>query len=173
MLHELLPVEHVERVLREEQVRARVCQYSPLVTLWTFLLQVLSPDHSCRDAVARLRAMQAADGRTPCSADTTAYCKARQRLPERVCARLAHDVGGALHARLRDPARLGGRPIVLVDGSTVSMPDTPANQAEYPQSSSQKPGLGFPIEQEKRDITDLWLCGGDRGRAASKKKGHH
>jgi hypothetical protein len=145
VLHELLPVEHVERVLREEQVWVRACQYSPLVTLWTFLLQVLSPDHSCRDAVARLGAMQTADGQKPCSPDTTAYCKARQRLPERVCARLARDVGGALHARLRDPSRLGGRPIILVDGSTVSMPDTPANQAEYPQSRSQKPGLGFPI----------------------------
>jgi hypothetical protein len=145
VLHELLPAQRVQRVLREEGVWVRACQYSPLVTLWTFLLQVLSSDHSCRDAVARLRAMQTADGQSPCSPDTTAYCKARQRLPERVCARLAREVGGELHGRLRDPSRLGGRPIVLVDGSTLSMPDTPANQAEYPQSSSQRAGLGFPI----------------------------
>lgn len=38
-----------------------------------------------------------------------------------------------------------GRPVRLVDGTTVTMPDTPANQRAYPQSRSQKTGLGFPI----------------------------
>jgi hypothetical protein len=38
-----------------------------------------------------------------------------------------------------------GRPVKLLDGTTVIMPDTQANQAEYPQSRRQKPGLGFPI----------------------------
>src|SRR5260221_10228611 len=66
-LHDLLPAEDVERVLREEGVWVRACPYSPLVTLWTFLLQVLSLDHSCRDAVAQLRAIQTIDGRSPCS----------------------------------------------------------------------------------------------------------
>jgi hypothetical protein len=54
-------------------------------------------------------------------------------------------VGQAVHARARDGGLLKGRPLKLVDGTTVSMPDTPANQAEYLQSRSQKPGLGFPI----------------------------
>jgi len=35
--------------------------------------------------------------------------------------------------------------VLDVDGSTLTMPDTPANQAEYPQMSSQRPGCGFPI----------------------------
>ena len=38
-----------------------------------------------------------------------------------------------------------GRPVRLVDGTTVPMPDTPANQAMYPQSCTQQPGLGFPL----------------------------
>lgn len=142
---ELLPAAYVERVLDDEQVQGRQCLYSPLVTLWTFLSQTLCPDHSCRQAVTRLRAFLAADGQRPCAATTGPYCKARQRLPENVCARLARDVGEALHQRVSDRGLLQGRPIKLVDGSTVSMPDTAANQAEYPQSRSQKPGLGFPI----------------------------
>jgi len=142
---ELLPAGIVETVLREEQVCHREALYSSLVTLWTFLSQTLCSDHSGRQAVARLRAFLIADGKRPCTADTGPYCKARKRLPENVCARLARDVGESLHQRVGDPGLLGGRPVKLVDGTTVSMPDTAANQAEYPQSRSQKPGLGFPI----------------------------
>lgn len=142
---ELLPASYVEHVLRDEHVQQRECVYSPLVTLWTFLSQTLCADHSCRQAVARLRAFLTADGQRPCAAETGAYCKARQRLPENVAARMARDVGEALHERVSDRGLLNGRPVKLVDGSTVSMPDTAANQAAYPQSRSQKPGLGFPI----------------------------
>src|SRR5256885_10228760 len=60
--------------------------FSPLVTLWVFLGQVLSPDHSCRAAVARLNAHRASRGLRPCSPRTGAYCRARQRLPEPVFA---------------------------------------------------------------------------------------
>src|SRR6058998_3032865 len=56
--------------------------FSPLVTLWVFLEQVLNPDHSCRAAVARLAAHRLAHGQRPCSTRTGAYCRARQRLPE-------------------------------------------------------------------------------------------
>lgn len=143
---ELLPASRVEQLLKDEEMTCRDdCVYKPLVTLWTFLSQVLSPDHSCRDAVARLRAFLTADGQTPCAPETGPYCKARQRLPENVCARLVRDTGSELHDRVRNASLLGGRPVKLVDGSTASMPDTPANQAQYPQPRSQKPGLGFPL----------------------------
>jgi hypothetical protein len=142
---ELLPASYVEGVLGEEQVGQRECLYSPLVTLWTFLSQTLCADHSCRQAVARLRAFLTADGQRPCAPVTGPYCKARQRIPENVCARLMGDVGQSLHQRVSDGNLLNGRPVKLVDGTTVSMPDTGKNQAAYPQSRSQKPGLGFPI----------------------------
>ena len=142
---ELLPASRVEQVLRDARVQQRDCRYSPLVTLWTFLSQVLSPDHSCRDAVAWLRAFLTADKQTPCAPQTGAYCKARQRLGENVCACLARDVGSELHGHVVDVNLLGGRSVKLVDGSTVSMPDTPENQAEYPQPRSQRAGLGFPL----------------------------
>jgi hypothetical protein len=108
-MSELLPAERVEQVLREEGVSWRECVYSPLVTLWTFLSQVLSPDHSCRDAVARLQAFLIDDGQTPCAPHTGPYCKARQRLPERVCSRLACDIGVELHERVADRDLLSGR----------------------------------------------------------------
>src|SRR5437870_6645840 len=69
--------------------------YSPLVTLWAFLGQVLSADHSCRAAVARLIAHRLARGQGPCSAQTGAYCQARQRLPESFFADVACSVGRA------------------------------------------------------------------------------
>src|SRR5215472_8047075 len=119
--------------------------FSPLVTLWVFLGQVLSADHSCRAAVARLLAHRLAQGQSPCSPETGAYCQARKRLPESFFADVARHTGQALDAQA-DPQWLWKRRRVYIyDGSSVSMPDTPRNQAEYPQPDTQKPGLGFPL----------------------------
>jgi Transposase DDE domain len=119
--------------------------FCPLVTLWVFLGQVLSPDHSCRAAVARLIAHRVARGQRPCSARTGAYCRARQRLPERFFSTVACSVGRALDARSERRWWWKGRRVYLFDGTTVAMPDTPENQATYPQVYNQGPGLGFPI----------------------------
>jgi len=119
--------------------------YSPLVTLWVFLGQVLSADHSCRAAVARLIAHRLGRGQRACSADTGAYCQARKRLPERFLADVACSVGRGLDAKARPGWLWKGRRVYLFDGTTVTMPDTPANQAAYPQVYNQGPGLGFPI----------------------------
>jgi len=119
--------------------------FSPLVTLWVFLGQVLSADPSCRAAVARLIAHRVSRGQRPCSAESGAYCKARKRLPESFFADVARQTGRALDAHV-DPQWLWkGRRVYVYDGSSVSMPDTPQNQAAYPQPVAQKPGLGFPL----------------------------
>jgi DDE family transposase len=119
--------------------------YTPLVTLWVFLSQVLSADHSCRAAVARLIAHLISRGEKPCSAQTGAYCQARERLPEKFFADVACSVGRALDGKA-DPRWLWqGRRVYMFDGSTVTMPDTPANQEAYPQVYNQKPGVGFPL----------------------------
>jgi hypothetical protein len=141
----LLPAEQVEQALRQEKARFRDRLFSPLVTLWVFLSQVLDPDGSCRAAVARFLAWRAARRLPPCSADPSAYCKARARLPEGLLARLTRDTGRRVQDEAPPAWRWEGRTVKVVDGSTVSMPDTPANQAAYPQSPSQAPGLGFPI----------------------------
>jgi hypothetical protein len=119
--------------------------FSPLVTLWVFRGQVLSADHSCRAAVARLMAHRLSRGQRPCSAETGAYCQARQRLPETFFADVACSVGRSLDARAERDWLWKGRRVYLFDGTTVTMPDTPENQKAYPQVYNQKPGLGFPI----------------------------
>ena len=119
--------------------------YTPATTVWTFLSQCLSPDHSCRDAVARLMAWRLARGMPSCSAETGAYCTARDKVPEDACSQLMRETGRQVdEAAPRDWLWLGRR-VLNVDGSTITMPDTEANQAEYPQQSSQAPGCGLPI----------------------------
>lgn len=119
--------------------------YTPLATLWVFLSQVLSQDHSCRAAVARLIAHRLAHGQSRCSAETGAYCQARTRLPEQFFATVACRVGRTLEAQVEPEWLWRGRRVYLFDGSTVTMPDTPENQAAYPQIPTQRPGLGSPI----------------------------
>jgi len=83
-------------------------------------------------------------GRKPCSMNTGAYCRARARLPQRLIERLVLEVGRGLEARLPADRLWQGRHVKIVDGTTVMMADTEANQASYPQQQSQAPGLGFP-----------------------------
>jgi hypothetical protein len=126
-------------------IRPRRRLFTAPVLLWTFLAQIFSPDHSCREAVARLIAFRAARRESLPSEDTGAYCKARQRLPEAFLADAARQAGHDLQAAADPLWFWKGRHVKLVDGTTVSMPDTPENQHEYPQARTQKPGLGFPI----------------------------
>jgi hypothetical protein len=119
--------------------------YTPLTTLRVFLGQVLSADHSCRAAVARLIAHRVVNGQRRCSGETGADCQARKRLPEAFFAETARQTGRSLDAQAKKEWLWQGRHVYIYDGSTVQMPDTPENQAAYPQVSNQQPGLGFPI----------------------------
>ena len=102
--------------------------YTPLVTLWVFLGQVLGADQSCRSAVARLIAHRVSQGQSPCSAETGAYCQARKRLPENFFSAIACLVGRTLDSKVDSEWLWQGRKVYMFDGSTVSMPDTPENQ---------------------------------------------
>ena len=119
--------------------------YSPVVTLWVFLGQVLSADHSCRSAVTRLIADRVANGLSRCSSATGAYCQARKRLPEKFFSIMACGTGKALESKVDPDWLWKGRHVYMFDGTTVSMPDTLQNQKEYPQIYNQKPGVGFPL----------------------------
>jgi hypothetical protein len=119
--------------------------YTPAVTVWVFLSQCLSADHSCRDAVARLAAWRVAKGLPPCSAETGGYCIARSHLPEDACRQLVRQTGRDVEEDAAAKWLWHNRRVRVVDGSTITMADTPENQAEYPQLKSQKPGCGFPI----------------------------
>src|SRR5262249_8856737 len=112
---------------------------------WTPTAPSAPPSPPSRAPPPRFPAWRPAGGRPPCPADPSAYGKARGRLPEGLLARLTRDTGRQTQDEAPPAWRWEGRTVKVVDGSTVSMPDTPANQAAYPQSPSQQPGLGFPL----------------------------
>lgn len=143
-----------EDVLSEEEVdehcralgytwRERI--FTPLVTLWAFLSQVLSADGSCRDAVARVLGFLWKTKGLTASHDPSSYCEARRRLPHELMPNLTRLVAGKLRDKVPDEFLWHGRRVRLVDGSSVQMPDTPENQAKFPQPSAQARGCGFPV----------------------------
>ena len=144
-LTNVLSEETIVPALEEIDVCWKDRIYTPLVTLWVFLSQVLSADHSCRSAVARLIAHRISRGKSPCSAETGAYCQARKRLPEKFFSTIARLVGRKLEDQVQESWLWKGHHVYMFDGSTISMPDTAANQAAYPQTKQSKPGAGFPL----------------------------
>jgi putative transposase len=120
--------------------------YTPAVTLWAFLSQVLFKDEqrSCLAAVTRVVVLWVALGKEPCSDNTGAYCRARAKVPVVVIKRLALTVSHGCEQKLPTNWLWKGRHVHLVDGTTVSMPDTAQNQKDYPQLATQATGLGFP-----------------------------
>jgi hypothetical protein len=141
----LLARDTVEQACRRCHHPWRDRLYPPWITLGLFLSQVLADDHSCDDAVARFQKFRSDQGLPAVAAETTSYCQARQRLPEALTWDLVHRTGQAIQSRAEDAWLFHGRSVQIVDGSTVTMPDTPENQAAYPQLGSQAPGAGFPI----------------------------
>jgi hypothetical protein len=119
--------------------------FPPTETLSMFLAQVLSPDGSCREAVNDAVMKRIVGGLPRCSSRTSAYCQARGRLPTDMIATLTRQVGSMIAEGAPGPWHWQNRPVRLVDGATAIMADTEENQAVYPQPSSQKSGLGFPI----------------------------
>jgi hypothetical protein len=143
---ELLSDERILEALARAGVEFRDRVYNPMVTLWAFLSQVMGGnDSSCQKAVSRVLVDRLQHGKPACSPETTSYCAARGRLPEEVVADLARQSGRDLDRQADADWLWNGRSVKVVDGSTFTMADTPENQAEYPQSRNQKPGLGFPI----------------------------
>ena len=135
----------LRRIVEEEAVRFRERVYPPLTTLGLFIGQALSADGACQDAVARHLSDRTARGEGAVSLSTGPYCKARQRLSLGLITRLGVSVGERLERAAAQGWMWRGRSVKLLDGTTVSMPDTAANQAVYPQSGGQQPGLGFPV----------------------------
>jgi hypothetical protein len=127
----------------QHEFRDRI--FSPAVTLWVFLSQVLSADHSCREAVAKLNFWRLTRGLRPSSPDTGSYCAARQRLPEALFKELVQSTGKELSEKGDAAWRWSGREVKVVDGATITMADTRENQQAYPQARTQAPGVGLPI----------------------------
>jgi hypothetical protein len=139
-----------ERLLAASEAGAnsRERVFTPQVTFWAFVAQILSPGSSCREVVRRVEAWwQHAAGESGSLSDSTsAYCQARARLDPAALELISGHLCWSLERNVLGAERwLGGRPVKIVDGTGLSMPDTPANQALWPQPTSQQPGCGFPV----------------------------
>jgi putative transposase len=145
LFERFLPATEVREVCQKFGHRFRDRIYTPVITLWMFLGQTLSPDHSCRDAVHRLNAWRVSRRKKKADSNTTAYCEARQRLPEEVVLELAKRSGKKCQQHAAGRWRWKGHDVKVADGFTLTMPDTFENQKEYPQQRGQKKGCGFPI----------------------------
>lgn len=131
----------------EGGVNSRKRIFSSRVTFWAFAAQVLSPGTACLEIVRRVQAWyeEGGQGEKRSSATDSAYCQARARLDVATLELIRREVAWSLERNILNAERwLGKRPVKIVDGTGISMPDTPENQAVWPQSRTQKPGCGFP-----------------------------
>lgn len=142
---ELLPESIIQEALNAEKITYRKRLFDPFVTLWAFLSQVLDTDKTCHHALSRVIAWLATENDEIPSEDTSAYCQARKRLPEKLLQRLFSTVAQNLEQKVTTGNLWCGRHVLVIDGTSVSMPDTFLNQKAYPQPSSQAVGCGFPI----------------------------
>lgn len=141
---DFFPTEDIAEIITHTRGR-RGSVFTPLVTLKTFIFQVLSNDGSCQRAVGSVLAERLSQGQSANSVNTGPYCKARSRLPLEPLRQAVKSVGMRLHQQMPKAWLWQDYRVVLLDGTTVLMPDTADNQRVFPQQSHQKPGLGFPI----------------------------
>jgi len=152
MLHEDLPFasildsERIQEIFRKHKsIFGGI--YNTTIVLWAFLSQVLrdGKEASCQSAVGRITAFLIRSGKASPTADTGDYCKARAKLSEFAIKQICTEVAAGAEQQVDAKHLWKDRHVYLVDGLTFQMPDTPSNQAAYPQHTAQKPGLGFPI----------------------------
>ena len=119
---------------------SRVRDFPPLKTLTLFMRQVASDTKSCRHALIDEARDQAVNGNKLTNTQTSAYCKARQRLTESSINALLRSSGDGLDKASPESWLWKQHRVLMTDGYTLLMPDTEKNQNEYPQPSSQKKG---------------------------------
>lgn len=118
--------------------------FPPTETLSMFLAQAMGTDNSCQNVVNEAALTRAISGLPPCSSNTGSYCKARQRLPLSMVSGLVRQTGMQMTAQVPGHWRWQGRPIRLIDGTTVELPDTEENRRAYPQT---REGSGCPLSR--------------------------
>jgi len=142
-LADLIPIHLLASA--DEGPNSRERLFTLRLTCECFVWQMLKPRTACREVVRQVQALACAQGRGSVDDCASAYIQARQRLPQERLERILAATAQAAEQRARPGPQLQGRPVKVVDGSSVQLPDTAANQKEYPQPSGQKPGCGFPV----------------------------
>jgi hypothetical protein len=141
----------------EEGPNSRERDFPLRLTFECFLWQMLKPRTACREVVRQVQALRTLHGLPPISEDDSAYIQARLRLPKERLEKALESTAQTADRRVGPSPQLQGRPVKVVDGSSTPLADTPANQQQYPQPRSQKPGCGFPL---MKFVVIFSLCGG-------------
>lgn len=129
--------------------------YTRRRTFWSMLWQSLNPEASGREVVRQLQALLLLQGGPTISPEDGAYCRAKGRLPESEFPKALAASARAVETAAPPLTLLQGRPIKVVDGSTVTLPDTPQNRDAYPPLHSRQPN--FPL---MRIVVLFSLCSG-------------
>lgn len=124
---------------------ARERPYSLHRTFWCFVWQMLNEHASCREVVRQLQAVLVLQGGPALDEGNSGYCQARARLPLDVLESTLADTARCADRPVSPIAFLQGRPVKVIDCTTLTLPDTAENQGSYPQPKFQRPGCGFPI----------------------------
>jgi len=129
----------------EEGSCSRQRQWPLRLTFWTFLAQIFSPGSACRAAVRQAQAHARLEGRPVPADEDSAYCQARARLPLEFLHTGIQRVGRALQQGVGEAQRWCGHVVKVLDATTLTALDTPANQKKFPQHPDQAPGCGLPL----------------------------
>jgi len=157
----IVSAERIERVFaRQGGLFGRQGVYNTALMVWSFLGQVLrdGKEASCQSAVARVVCHCQFTGNDAPTNDTGDYCRARAKLREAALRELSGEVAGELEQQADARWLWKGRHAKLIDGFTFTMPDTPQNQAVYPQSKAQAPGVGLPIARAVAIVSLATAC---------------
>jgi hypothetical protein len=138
-------IPHWRLAQQDQGPHSRHRRWNLRLVFWTFLWQVAQAGASCREAIRQAQALCKNAGAPAPPETDSPYCQARGGLPlERL-----QEIHDGLCAQAQDALTTKdlwyGHPVLVADGSSVTAPDTPANQKAFPQQSVQKPGCGFPI----------------------------
>ncbi len=142
-LAELIPVHLLASA--DAGLNSRERLYTLRLTCECFLWQMLQCNTACREVVRQVQALARLHGWGAVDEGPSAYIQARQRLPQECLEAVLAATARAAEQRAGASPALQGRPVKVVDGSSVQLPDTAANQKAYPQPSGQKRGCGFPV----------------------------
>ena len=138
--------ETIQAVIDQLGIEFRERIYTPWVTLWLFLFQTLSKSKgTCAAAVSRFIVHRTAQGQAPCSPETKSYCSARRKLPEAFYQTIFRKLGHHASRQAASVWKFFDREVKVVDGTTVSMPETEENCEEYPLADPARAGLSFPM----------------------------
>jgi len=158
---DVLDADLIQRTFEQEDALfAQEDLFSTEIVLWAFLAQCLRDGKgaACSAAVSDIATYMLQVGRQPPSGDTGDYCRARAKLSLPALHRLVTESAARLEREADASWLWNGRHAKLVDGFTFTLPDTPANQAAYPQNPAQEPGVGLPIARACAVISLATAC---------------